>query len=84
MRIKKTERGFALGEFDDAYGKKCSIQKSSLASTDAIWLGVNNTGPLMGESKNQDVEHGRMHLTKKEVRSLLPVLKRFVETGEIK
>ena len=85
MRIKKNERGFAYGEFDDFYGKKCSIQKSSLATRDAIWLGVSNTGPRMGNySKNRNVEYWRMHLTKKEVKALLPVLQKFVETGEIK
>ncbi len=45
MNITKTERGFALGLFTDLYGTKCSIQKSSLATDDAIWLGVDNPEP---------------------------------------
>lgn len=41
--IKKhfTNRGFVIGEFEDLYGAKCSIQESSLAEEPAIWLGVH-------------------------------------------
>jgi hypothetical protein len=48
-----THRGFKLGEFTDFYGKKCSIQKSSLATDDAIWLGVDNPEPqiLHGDAR---------------------------------
>lgn len=45
MELSKTERGFAIGEFTDRYGAKCSIQKSSLATEDAIWFGVNDANP---------------------------------------
>ena len=84
MKIKSTARGFAVGEFKDYYGQICSIQKSSLATADAIWFGVTNTGEQMGDSKNQDVEHGRMHLTQAQVKKLLPTLTKFAETGEIR
>lgn len=63
-----TARGFPLGDFQDHYGERCSIQESSLATEFAIWLG-------------RDEE--RMHLTQAEVAVLLPVLARFVETGEL-
>ena len=36
-----TERGFTIGEFNDLYDSKCSIQESSLADKPAIWLGVH-------------------------------------------
>ncbi len=81
MKKRKTERGFEICEFEDRYGQKCSLQKSSLATEDAIWLGVSNTGPHMGSSANQDVEHGRMHLTKAQVKKLIPHLVKFAETG---
>lgn len=42
---RTTGRGFALLEFTDRYGAKCNIQKSSLATEDAIWLGVENAEP---------------------------------------
>ena len=41
----KTHRGFELGQFKDLYGKSCSIQKSSLATDDAIWFGINDAEP---------------------------------------
>ena len=39
--MDKTERGFDLESFTDRNGEKCSLQKSSIATEDAIWLGVN-------------------------------------------
>jgi hypothetical protein len=41
----KTNRGFAVGVFQDYYGYDCSIQKSSLATEDAIWLGITDVKP---------------------------------------
>lgn len=41
----KTERGFAHASFEDYYGVKCSIQKSSLATADAIWFGIDDPDP---------------------------------------
>ena len=76
MKITQTERGFDITEFTDLYGSKCSLQKSSLASQDAVWLGVDV------HFKDGEVNH-RMHLTRKKVADLLPYLKRFVKTGEL-
>jgi hypothetical protein len=45
MDISKTSRGFAICEFTDRYGSKCSLQKSSLATEDAIWFGVDDVKP---------------------------------------
>lgn len=91
MHINHTSRGFACVEFDDHYGQHCSLQKSSLADEDAIWFGVDNTGPHLSfpnesvaERGPTDVDvHVRMHLTREQVATLLPLLVRFVETGEI-
>lgn len=41
MNLEKNQRGFENGKFTDLYGEKCSIQKSSLATDDAIWLGID-------------------------------------------
>lgn len=41
----RTPRGFDIGEFVDFYGKKCSIQKSSIATEDCIWLGIDDAEP---------------------------------------
>lgn len=45
MELRKTERGFEIGEFTDRYGQRCSIQKSSLATEDAIWFGLDDADP---------------------------------------
>lgn len=103
IEIKATERGFPYAEFTDRYGVKCSIQKSSLAFEDCIWLGVNNPEPTVLASRAAEVGldtqqttgwvpypipghvqlKTRMHLTQDQVKALLPLLQRFVETGEI-
>lgn len=47
MITEKTERGFGRGEFEDRNGEKCSIQKSSIATEDCIWLGITNIQPII-------------------------------------
>ncbi len=71
MEVKKTERGFNIASFKDRYGADCSLQQSSLATENCIWLGTN------GEDGD------RMHLTQKMVEDLLPYLQHFVKTGEL-
>lgn len=94
MRIKKlkTQRGFAGVEFEDRYNAKCSIQKSSLATEDAIWFGVNHADPKIlkpgsgwqtFEIPKEVLLTTRMHLTQKQVKKLLPILQKFAETGEL-
>lgn len=47
MEIKHTttNRGFVLFEFKDRYDHSCSLQKSSLATEDAIWFGIDDPEP---------------------------------------
>ena len=45
MKRTKTGRGFSFVEFEDSYGKKCSIQKSSNAEGDYIWIGCDDAEP---------------------------------------
>jgi hypothetical protein len=94
-----TERGFARQEFTDRNGVECSIQKSSLATEDCIWLGSNEIGLKRFDPNNggwsdvplqQDHPFGvthiantRMHLTRGQVAKLLPLLEKFVSTGEL-
>ena len=66
--IETTQRGFSLFKFTDRYDKKCSLQKSSLATEDCIWLGL---------------QYERMHLSQDQVAMLLPMLEQFVKTGDI-
>ena len=73
------DRGFLKGKFKDRYGEQCSIQKSSLATEDCIWLGQDNpTVDAQGRFCGC-----RMHLTQAMVAELLPMLQHFVETGEL-
>lgn len=99
MKLKETttQRGFKLIEFEDLYNAKCNIQKSSLASYDAIWFGLENADPKILASKVQEGGTGwvkypipedvmmstRMHLSRDDVKALLPILQKFVDTGEI-
>lgn len=103
VEVGTTERGFSKGEFTDQYGAKCSIQASSIATKECIWLGVNDADPQIMAS--QAAEHGvettettgwvkypipsevslstRMHLSREDVKKMLPLLTKFVETGSL-
>lgn len=97
LRKKKTERGFDLIEFDDLYSTKCLIQESSLATEDAIWFGPDNADPKILASKTKEGGTGwvpylipedvslttRMHLSREQVKKILPVMKKFVKKGKI-
>jgi hypothetical protein len=79
LKPKATERGFLRADFKDTYGKDCSIQESSLATADCIWLGCNTglhhhaTGDCLA----------RMHLDRKQAAALIPLLEQFVATGKL-
>jgi hypothetical protein len=92
-----TNRGFARFEFTDGNAVSCSLQESS-ADGPFIWLGCNEIGlkieiPGIGwrdvETKSEGpyginyLANTRMHLTQEQVAALLPILQRFVETGEL-
>lgn len=47
----KTCRGFDIVNFVDFYGENCSLQKSSLATGDAVWLGVDSANPQIMASQ---------------------------------
>lgn len=55
IELKPTNRGFLRGEFTDENGESCSIQKSSIATDDLIWLGVNNANPIVMASQAASV-----------------------------
>ena len=96
-------RGFQGIRFEDQYSTECSIQESSSAMCNAIWLGVSQAKPtIMAINAKKlgiptDETTGwvdypipedvlistRMHLTRDQVRQLLPVLQHFVDHGEL-
>lgn len=88
LKFKPTSRGFLKAEFLDLYGMKSSIQKSSLATDDAIWLGSEEAnhsvaGKIVDLEKEGYDCSARMHLNRKQVKELLPVLQYFVDTGDL-
>lgn len=74
LDFRPTLRGFWRAEFQDRYGCACSLQESSLATEDAIWLGVDRSGDVPS----------RMHLVQEQAAALWPLLKRFAETGSLR
>jgi hypothetical protein len=85
-----TFRGFSLYTFVDRYGEACRIQKSSLAFEDCIWLGVKGRVQAMAPGGWVDLEvppgsvfTDSMHLTREMVAEMLPILQRFVDTGDL-
>lgn len=86
-----TNRGFELLQFYDRYDELCDIQRSSLATEDAIWLGIHNPNPRIMASKTTQggvgwVEYPipddvlistRMHLTREQCVDLAYKLLKF-------
>jgi len=68
--IEFTERGFAILRFADFNGVECTLQKSSIATEDCIWLGARDIGlkrfvPYSGGWKDVELEsdpHGINHV----------------------
>lgn len=86
MELGQTVRGFTHADFTDLYGEACSIQDSSLATADAIWLGVDHVNARrMASVVGVDLERlpARMHLSREMAAELIPLLQRFVDTGSI-
>jgi hypothetical protein len=75
--FQRTERGFVLGKFIDTYGEKCSLQKSSLATEDHIWLGMDHGTHVEGQCL------ARMHLSRRLAEQLGRHLIYFANTGEL-
>lgn len=79
IEFDPTNRGFQRGEWRDRYGRKCSIQESSLATEFCLWLGCDEIIHAPGFEPH----NGRIHLTQETAAELIPLLQRFVETGEL-
>ena len=101
MKKNYTVRGFEISEFQDERKNNCSLQKSSSAEEDCIWLGCDEIGlkkfTPFGNPSWVDVDtkgsldpggisyiaNNRMHLTREQVKDLLPLLSRFAKTGDL-
>jgi hypothetical protein len=73
----QTGRGFMKGVFIDLYNQLCSIQESSLATEEAIWLGRDDPPIVEGSILS------RMHLTREMAAELARILQHFSDTGEL-
>lgn len=96
--MPKTKRGFSYQEFEDYNGVACEIKKSSVAGDDCIWFGAKEIGlkefvayrkppwkevELEQTERHHHIANNSMHLSREQVKELLPILHKFVETGEI-
>jgi hypothetical protein len=80
-------------DFIDRYKNKCSIEKSTLATENAIWFGIDKFDPVIRNPNGPGwvsvplpegtLTGARMHLTQKQVQDLLPALQRFAQTGDL-
>jgi len=86
--IKRTSRGFQIVEFKDIYGTDCTLQKSSLAEREALWLGPHEASPqicIPGKGwqpvpfPEGTLFTTRMHLDKKAVRKLMVYLQNWLD-----
>ena len=65
----ETQRGFIKLLFKDSYNKLCSLQESSNAEDNYIWLGIEDADPLImtsdaikvGLVSNKDISNGWMN-----------------------
>lgn len=103
MKKQHTSRGFSFYQFSDINGNICSIQKSSSAENDLIWLGCDKLdiqgftpygkpeawAAITEEQINKKfgtqhiIANNRMHLSRETVAALIPILQKFVDTGNI-
>lgn len=93
MQKYYTPRGFAVFGFCDGNGEKAVIQQSSAAEAPHLWIGPDELRLkrfVPGRSwsdcplpEGDVIGNERLHLTRENVRELLPILQRFVETGDI-
>ena len=63
-----TSRGFSLIEFEDSNKQECSIQKSSIAMEDLVWIGAGSI---------------RMHIKQDQAKAIAEILLYFAEMGEL-
>lgn len=96
-KMERTARGFRLYNFEDRNGEKCSLQKSSVATEDLIWLGIDDANPQILASHTPEGGTGwvpyeipesvllttRMHLTREQARELAAQLIYFADNGEL-
>jgi len=96
LKKEKTNREFTYTTFKDSYGNKCSLQMSSSIEP-SIWLGCDEIGlkkldnkgggwediDTSGDETTTYIANTRMHLTREQVKALLPLLTKFAASGDL-
>ena len=90
LKVVRTQRGFEVISFVDAYGKLCSLQQSSaidgteegLANPGSsfVWLGVDVLATAVA-GVDPTVGKSRMHLSRDQVSQLIGYLQKWCDTG---
>jgi hypothetical protein len=95
MKIEKTPNGLAVIPFRDQNFVACTLQESHSSGRSITFgaesIGLKKFAPGEGwKDVNLDVSasdhydaNTKMHLTREQVKSLLPHLEQFVRTGEL-
>lgn len=91
-KLKKTSRGFQVRSFQDSKGVECSIQQSSIADYDAIWIGCNDANPMelfpfLGwvdiSMPDRYYATTRMHINRHQAQKIINTLQHWINTGEL-
>lgn len=92
LKVEKTVNGgWPIVRFKDFYEHDCHLQLSSIAGPCCVWLGLDRAEPVRRKAigwesvilPDEISIPTAMHLSLDQVKSLLPILQRFVETGDI-
>ncbi|HQK38555.1 MAG TPA: hypothetical protein PLO52_00395 [Flavobacterium alvei] len=75
MKKYKHINGWIGYTFTDTHKQICSIQDSSVATFEGLWLGI--------DSGLSGIENARMHLNIKLAKQLIKKLQQFVDDGHL-
>lgn len=76
-----TSRGFLRLDFTDRNGTECSLQQSSIATEDCIWLGAESGTHIKALATDKEPGcYARMHLNEEQVRGLVRQLSHWLVT----
>lgn len=89
MTNDTTTRGFKLCTLTDNYGNEFTLQKSSIATDDMLWVGIPHPDVAVGppwrkfDLPENAIIHSRAHITREQARGIAMALLVFAETGDL-
>ncbi len=82
IHVRQTLRGYDFGTFKDSNGQECSVQcSSSIGDGPRLWLGCDHDAGK--HHVTQEELSPRMHLNERQVRHLVLLMTRWLETGRL-